>query len=76
MPVRSRSACWATITPRSLIPGEIVPADEFYTYNAKYYDERSALLIPAPISDELVAQVQELALRAYRADGLRWHGPC
>jgi D-alanine-D-alanine ligase len=52
--------------PQVSIPGEIVPADEFYTYDAKYYDERSALLIPAPISDELVAQVQELALRAYR----------
>jgi D-alanine-D-alanine ligase len=53
--------------PQVSIPGEIIPADEFYTYNAKYYDDRSALLIPAPISDALAAQVQALALRAYRA---------
>jgi D-alanine-D-alanine ligase len=53
--------------PQVSIPGEIIPADEFYTYNAKYYDDRSALLIPAPISDELTAQVQSLALQAYRA---------
>jgi D-alanine-D-alanine ligase len=53
--------------PQVSIPGEIVPADEFYTYNAKYYDDRSALLIPAPIPEALTARVQELALRAYRA---------
>ncbi len=53
--------------PKVSIPGEIVPADEFYTYNAKYYDDRSALLIPAPIPEALTARVQELALLAYRA---------
>ncbi|NPA26305.1 MAG: D-alanine--D-alanine ligase [Chloroflexi bacterium] len=53
--------------PEASIPGEVVPADEFYTYQAKYYDDRSQLLIPAPLSDELVEQARALALAAYRA---------
>ncbi len=38
--------------PEVSIPGEIVPAAEFYTYEAKYHDDRSELLIPAPIPPE------------------------
>jgi len=53
--------------PQVSIPGEIVPAAEFYTYEAKYHDDRSKLLIPAPLPDDAVRNVQELALRAYRA---------
>lgn len=48
-------------------PGEIVPSDEFYSYNAKYIDGASTLLIPAPIPDEVAQQVKELALRTYQA---------
>ena len=36
--------------PIASIPGEIVPAAEFYDYNAKYIDEGSKLIIPAKIS--------------------------
>jgi len=53
--------------PRASIPGEIIPADEFYSYNAKYHDDRSQLLIPAPISTDLVELVQDLAIKAYKA---------
>src|SRR5437899_3263025 len=35
--------------------GEVVPAHEFYDYEAKYLDEGSRLLIPAPV-DDAVAQ--------------------
>ncbi len=49
------------------IPGEIVPAGEFYTYDAKYHDQASKLLIPAPIPDDLGRQVRRLAVEAYRA---------
>lgn len=48
-------------------PGEIVPSDEFYSYNAKYIDGKSGLFIPAPISEELTAKVKDLALRTYKA---------
>jgi D-alanine-D-alanine ligase len=53
--------------PQASIPGEIIPSREFYSYEAKYIDSSSALLIPAPISAEMTAKVQELAVCAFRA---------
>ena len=53
--------------PEASLPGEIIPAADFYSYQAKYHDDRSQLIIPAPISDETRAEVQSLALRAYKA---------
>ncbi|MFN3741285.1 MAG: D-alanine--D-alanine ligase family protein [Anaerolineales bacterium] len=53
--------------PQASIAGEIIPSREFYSYEAKYLDGTSGLLIPAPISDEQMARVQRLALEAYRA---------
>lgn len=52
--------------PIASVVGEIVPANEFYDYEAKYVDERSRLLIPAPIAPEQAAEIQEIAIRAYR----------
>lgn len=53
--------------PITSVPGEIVPCNEFYDYAAKYIDEDSELLIPAPISPELTARVRQLAVEAYLA---------
>jgi D-alanine-D-alanine ligase len=53
--------------PRVSIPGEVVPNRDFYSYEAKYIDEKSELIIPAPISSELTSHIQELALLAYKA---------
>jgi len=53
--------------PRASIPGEVVPSREFYSYEAKYIDGTSGLVIPAPLDPALTAQVQELAVRAFRA---------
>jgi len=53
--------------PQASIPGEIRPAAEFYSYEAKYHDSRSELLIPAPLSDDLAQKVGNLAIRAYQA---------
>jgi D-alanine-D-alanine ligase len=50
---------------KASIPGEIRPSDEFYSYQAKYIDGKSELLIPAPISPELCKQVQDIALQVY-----------
>jgi D-alanine-D-alanine ligase len=49
------------------IPGEIIPGHEFYDYAAKYLDDSSQLLIPAPLTPEQVVTVQEMAVRAFRA---------
>ena len=53
--------------PLASVPGEILPSREFYSYEAKYIDGASGLLIPAPIPFEAAQQVRELAVRAYRA---------
>ena len=54
-------------TARVSIPGEIRPTAEFYSYEAKYHDDSSELLIPAPITDEQKELLQDYALKAYRA---------
>ncbi len=53
--------------PEASIAGEIVPCKEFYDYNAKYLDEGSELVIPAKLSKSQMKQVQQLAIRAFRA---------
>lgn len=49
------------------IPGEIVPSREFYSYESKYLDGTSELVIPAPIPPETAQKAGEIALQAYRA---------
>jgi len=44
-----------------------VPANEFYDYKAKYIDENSRLIIPAPLTGTQAARVRDLAVRAFRA---------
>src|SRR5947209_7423599 len=53
--------------PKASVVGEIVPAAEFYDYNAKYIDEGSQPVIPAKISKKQMKQVQEMAVRAFKA---------
>jgi D-alanine-D-alanine ligase len=52
--------------PSVSVVGEVVPGNEFYDYAAKYLDESSKLLIPAAIDADLVAEVQAMALTAFR----------
>jgi D-alanine-D-alanine ligase len=52
---------------RASIPGEIVPHREFYDYKAKYLEEGTALVIPAPLTKKQVAAFQDYAVRAFRA---------
>jgi D-alanine-D-alanine ligase len=52
--------------PEASVPGEIVPKAEWYDYEAKYVDERTELLVPAPLDEEQVAEAQRLALEAFR----------
>jgi len=53
--------------PIASVPGEIIPADEFYSYDAKYHDNRSQLLIPAPLTETQAEQARELAIKTYKA---------
>ena len=52
--------------PESSIPGEIVPAKEFYDYEAKYKSESSKLLIPASMCEAKLQTIKEEAIRIYK----------
>jgi D-alanine-D-alanine ligase len=47
--------------------GEIRPSGEFYDYQAKYVDDRSELIVPADLADELAIRLRRTAVRAFRA---------
>ena len=53
--------------PRASVPGEIVPGADFYDYEDKYHDGAAQLLIPAPLPDEVAAELRTMAVDAYRA---------
>jgi D-alanine-D-alanine ligase len=53
--------------PHASLVGEVIPAHEFYDYEAKYLLEGSELRIPAPIPESLSNAVRELAVRAFLA---------
>jgi D-alanine-D-alanine ligase len=56
-----------TDAPQASVPGEIVPSNEWYDYEAKYLGGESKIVIPAPISDTLARQVREMGIRAFKA---------
>lgn len=49
--------------------GEIVPAAEWYDYDAKYNNVESKLFIPARLDDETMNKIKERAAKAYRVLG-------
>jgi D-alanine-D-alanine ligase len=53
--------------PIASVAGEVVPCNEFYDFNAKYVDDDSDLIIPADVSPEKLAEMQEMAIRSFRA---------
>jgi D-alanine-D-alanine ligase len=46
------------------VPGEIRTHHDWYDYEAKYADDATEMIIPAPLSDEQTRRVQELAVAA------------
>jgi D-alanine-D-alanine ligase len=49
------------------VPGEIVPSREFYDYEAKYLNDASKLIIPAPLTETQSEEVRRLAVAAFKA---------
>lgn len=48
--------------------GEVIPSHEFYSYEAKYIDEKGAVLeVPAKISDDIRENARELAVQTFKA---------
>ncbi|MGE5072927.1 MAG: D-alanine--D-alanine ligase family protein [Anaerolineae bacterium] len=53
--------------PRASVPGEVLPSREFYSYESKYIDGTSGLVIPASLPEQTARRIQELAVQAYKA---------
>jgi D-alanine-D-alanine ligase len=60
-------AVLGNLEPRASVPGEIVPGADFYDYEDKYFDGKAVTQIPADLSPGRTAELQEMAVRAYRA---------
>ena len=55
--------------PIASVPGEVIPQGkhEFYDYEAKYIDEKGALLvIPAKLQSNKVTEIQRLAIQTFK----------
>lgn len=54
-------------TPIASLPGEIVTRHAFYSYEAKYLDEKGAeLIIPAKLPARVGKKIQEIAVRTFK----------
>jgi D-alanine-D-alanine ligase len=53
--------------PEVSVVGEIMPANEFYDYEAKYLSEGSKTLIPADLSEPIAKAVRHFAVEAFKA---------
>ena len=53
--------------PVTSVPGEIIPSGDFYDYEAKYLDNHSTLVVPAPLAPESTGEIQRLAVAAFRS---------
>jgi D-alanine-D-alanine ligase len=63
--------------PEASLPGEIVtPGADWYDYEAKYSEGGMELVVPAPIGDDGVARVRELAAGVFRAIDCRGLARC
>lgn len=47
--------------------GEILPAEEFYSFDAKYINAESKVLIPANLKEEISEQIRKSAIKAFKA---------
>jgi D-alanine-D-alanine ligase len=53
--------------PQASVPGEVLPSREFYSYESKYVDGTSGLLIPAPLPADTADKIRRMAVAAYQA---------
>jgi len=52
--------------PAASVPGEVITSHEFYSYNAKYLDEKGAVLeIPAKLDECTAKKIQDMAVKVF-----------
>ena len=47
--------------------GEVLPAEEFYTYDSKYNNSTEQTQIPAQIGDRLTEDIRKVAIKAFKS---------
>jgi D-alanine-D-alanine ligase len=53
--------------PQASVPGEVIPSRDFYDYEDKYVTGAAELRIPARLPEDVIAEVQRLAVAAFKA---------
>lgn len=53
--------------PEASCVGEILPAEEFYTFDAKYKNAESRVVMPAEIPEEISEEIRKKAVKAFKA---------
>lgn len=53
--------------PRASVPCEIIPSQEFYTYEDKYLLDKAIVEIPAKLNQQQTVEVQRLAVACFKA---------
>ena len=53
--------------PQTSVCGEVLPSREFYSYESKYVDGTSGLIIPSNLPSDITEKIREYAVRAYKA---------
>ena len=53
--------------PQASVCGEVLPSREFYSYESKYLDGTSGLVIPSQLPDQITDKIREYAISAYKA---------
>ncbi len=52
--------------PVASVPGEIIPSNEFYDYDAKYVDGKSTAVIPAKLKKATAKKVQQISVESFK----------
>lgn len=61
-------AVMGNLKPQATPPGEIIVHDDFYSFEAKYFNPHAAEVIsPAAVDEDLSVMLQGMALRVFRA---------
>lgn len=55
------------LEPKASYVGEILPAEEFYTFDAKYKNAESKVIIPAKIPENISDEIRSTAIKAFKA---------
>lgn len=56
----------AILNGKAIEVGEIVPGDDFYSYEAKYNNKESMVIVPAEIKTEIRNKIKYLAEKAFK----------